>query len=261
MEKLKCAIGFLTILPISSNVKTKEEFTGTMAFFPIVALILGSIYYIVTMIANNIFKLSFFSAVIYIIISIIFTGGLHYDGLADSFDGLFSGKDKEKMLYIMQDSRIGAFGVLGIIINILLKLGIVYVFVQENILFFTIYSVIFSRFMQVIYSYLGIYAKEDGMGNLFIGKISKNVIGINLIFLLIIYIILSILTKDFVSSFLFSLISFILSFIILIFIKKSIDKKLGGITGDILGMVAEISETIYLFIFAIVIKYIMFFFK
>jgi adenosylcobinamide-GDP ribazoletransferase len=45
------------------------------------------------------------------------TGGLHEDGLADSADGLFGGRDKEKVLAIMKDSRTGAYGVIALILS------------------------------------------------------------------------------------------------------------------------------------------------
>ena len=41
--------------------------------------------------------------------------GLHFDGLADSADGLFGGYDREHRLAIMKDSRIGTFGTLALL--------------------------------------------------------------------------------------------------------------------------------------------------
>lgn len=45
------------------------------------------------------------------------TGGLHEDGLADSADGLFGGRDKPQALSIMKDSRIGSYGVIALILS------------------------------------------------------------------------------------------------------------------------------------------------
>src|SRR5699024_7898278 len=47
---------------------------------------------------------------------IIFTGGLHLDAWIDCSDAYFSYQDQEKRLHIMKDSRIGAFGVLSVIV-------------------------------------------------------------------------------------------------------------------------------------------------
>ena len=243
MERLKGAISFLTILPIRSNIEDEKEFSKIMAFFPIVALILGIIYCSISNLVYNFADSLFFSSVIYVLSSIIFTGGLHYDGLADSCDGLFSGREKDKILEIMQDSRIGTFGVLGIIVNVLLKLGIVYIFIQYDILNFAIFSVIFSRTMQIIYAYFGNYPKKNGMGNFFVGKIGRGTLRLAVTLDIIIVLILSLFTF---------IISFIISFAIMLGIKHMIYKKIGGITGDILGFIAEISENIFMLVFFVV---------
>jgi adenosylcobinamide-GDP ribazoletransferase len=47
----------------------------------------------------------------------VLTGGLHEDGLADSTDGLLGGRDKERALAIMKDSRTGAYGVIALILS------------------------------------------------------------------------------------------------------------------------------------------------
>ena len=133
MEKFKCAISFLTIIPVKANINDEKDFRDMMLYFPFVALILGILYYIITYISYHYAESSLLSSVLYVVSSIVLTGGLHYDGLADSCDGLFSGRDKDKILEIMQDSRIGTFGVLGIITNVILKLGIIYAFIENDI--------------------------------------------------------------------------------------------------------------------------------
>jgi len=50
------------------------------------------------------------------------TGGLHLDGFADTVDGIFGGRgDRERMLVIMKDSRVGAIGVVALIFLLLVK--------------------------------------------------------------------------------------------------------------------------------------------
>src|SRR5215211_6970646 len=52
---------------------------------------------------------------------VILTGGLHLDGLADCCDGLFVSASRERRLEIMKDPHVGAFGVIGLILVLLLK--------------------------------------------------------------------------------------------------------------------------------------------
>ena len=248
IEIFKSTISFLTIIPVKSNITTIEEFNKIILFFPLTGLILGVYYYICTFVAYQITNSTFFCTIIYTAMTVILTGGLHYDGLSDSFDGLFCGKDKDKTLEVMSDSRIGTFGVLGIVLNIMLKTGIIYLLIEENLLPFAIFSVIFARMMQVVFAYKSTYPKNDGMGNIFIGKIATS----TMIWVLSSFIVISLLVTfiflkyDFIIE--VFIISTVLSFIVFLKVKKSIEQKIGGITGDILGLVAETSETTFLYI-------------
>lgn len=52
---------------------------------------------------------------------VLVTGGLHEDGLADLADGFGGGADRARKLAIMRDSRIGAFGVLALVLVVGLR--------------------------------------------------------------------------------------------------------------------------------------------
>ena len=70
-------------------------------------------------------KVSLFIAVILALaLGILVTGGLHEDGLADSCDGIFGGKNIKSRLSIMTDSNIGTYGVLSLIIIFSLRVFI-----------------------------------------------------------------------------------------------------------------------------------------
>jgi len=51
----------------------------------------------------------------------VLTGALHLDGLADTADGLYGGRTREKALAIMKDSRTGAMGVVAVACCLLAK--------------------------------------------------------------------------------------------------------------------------------------------
>jgi adenosylcobinamide-GDP ribazoletransferase len=56
--------------------------------------------------------------------SILATGGLHLDGLMDACDGLFGGRTAARRLEIMRDSRVGSYGVLAGVVQLLLKYAV-----------------------------------------------------------------------------------------------------------------------------------------
>ena len=124
MKSLWLAIQFLTTIPINIKYKDEKELPHALIFFPFVGLLLGLI---LAGINHLLFILNFndlLSNVILIISLILLTGGIHLDGLADTFDALASRKNKEEMLEIMRDSHIGVMGVLSIVSILLLKISV-----------------------------------------------------------------------------------------------------------------------------------------
>lgn len=65
--------------------------------------------------------------------SVWLTGGLHEDGLADLVDGLGGGYTRERVLEIMKDSRIGAFGVMALVLVLLLKVLLLAVLSEHGV--------------------------------------------------------------------------------------------------------------------------------
>lgn len=63
----------------------------------------------------------FAAAILVSAAGVLVTGGLHEDGLADTFDGLGGGRDREKILTILRDSRIGSYGGIALIHALLLR--------------------------------------------------------------------------------------------------------------------------------------------
>ena len=107
-----------------------------------------AVYIILFWIFNQIFNVEI-SIIIAIATGILITGAFHDDGFADTFEGFGGGWTKEKILEIMKDSRIGAYGAISLIVLILLKLFTFSSLVYEiqslsnqniNLIIFLIYS-------------------------------------------------------------------------------------------------------------------------
>ena len=117
------AMRFLTIIPFPGDPPGKAS--RTFIAYPLAGLLIGLGS---TMIgaAFSLIAGSFFCAVSIIAARIIITGGLHYDGLADLADGFGGGRDRERRLSIMADSRLGSFGALAILITFSAQTAIVH---------------------------------------------------------------------------------------------------------------------------------------
>jgi adenosylcobinamide-GDP ribazoletransferase len=111
LEYFLGAVRFFTRLPVPAWVGHSAEALNCSArYFPAVGLLVGGIAAFVYLAA-----LQFWPQPVAVLLSmaatIYATGAFHEDGLADAVDGLGGGWDKQRILEIMKDSRVGSFGV------------------------------------------------------------------------------------------------------------------------------------------------------
>lgn len=101
------------------------------------------------------------AAVLSLAATLLLTGALHEDGLADCCDGLFGGRTRERALEIMRDSRLGAFGVLGLGVVLGVKVGVVAGLAHPGAALVAGHAA--GRFFAVIGPAVLPYARNDGM--------------------------------------------------------------------------------------------------
>ena len=121
----RLALGFLTRWPVSTPATLPD---GAMArcmwAFPLVGGVIGAIIGAVYLLANHLWP-AWPSALIALAAGMLLTFALHEDGLADCADGFGGGRDKDRIIAIMRDSRIGAYGTLALVVSVLLKASII----------------------------------------------------------------------------------------------------------------------------------------
>ena len=255
MRKILLAFQFLTIIPVKEmkNVSDKE-IGGASVFFPLIGFLQGALFMVSAVLFLKIFPPELANGLLILVI-VATSGGLHLDGLADTFDAIALRGDREKKLLVMKDSTIGTVGVIAIVLALLLK------FLALNSLFhyslFTFYyslflMPVFSRWVMVTAIFHGKSARQDGIGKIFVEntKLKELIIATSLtvlIFLLVLFITHYPLP---ITHFLFVLL------VLYIFSLVSVwfcNKKFGGMTGDTFGAVSEISEILFL-IMAVIIR-------
>lgn len=115
------AMMFLTRLPVPRTTDHRPEYLREAPrYFPWIGLLVGLIAFGVYLGAAYIFPAGI-ALVLSMAGSILVTGAFHEDGFADVCDGFGGGWTKEKILAIMKDSRLGTFGVVGLIAMLGLK--------------------------------------------------------------------------------------------------------------------------------------------
>ena len=118
------AVQFLTRISVRSFSHYDPQWLHQSSrYFPAVGLLIGLLCAGVFWLSSLLF-IPLVAAVISTAFGIKLTGAFHEDGLADSCDGLGGGLTRERTLTIMKDSRLGTYGVLGLVSALLLKISL-----------------------------------------------------------------------------------------------------------------------------------------
>ena len=234
IKQLIILIQFMTRIPVFVNVEYDEEKLGkSIKYFPLVGAIIGIFLSGINILAGKITVNRQIAAIIIIIAEIFITGLIHIDGLADTADGLFSYAEKEKILEIMKDSRVGTNGAVALILYFMTKVILLSEIRPEYII---LYPVI-SRLSTSINAGLGEYARKNGMSNEIIAKNGKKEAVISIIITMIL---------SFIILKAKGLIILIFAILFILLLMKGVKRKIGGITGDTMGASLELTSILVL---------------
>jgi len=224
------------------------EFKNIAQFAPILGFLIGLIQsFIYLVLSNN--SWSIYSSVpICLASGYLITGGLHLDGLMDTFDGLFAGKNK--CLKAMKDSQVGAFGVQSLFFITLIQIGCL-LKIQSQIISILPICLFWGRFSTLIFidkfKYLTFETKSISHKKYWNGFKKESLVSLIFIFIFAIYYLISYKSAQFViQQFFLLLIGFFVSYAI----PKFLGGKVGGFNGDACGASVVLVETMMLFIHA-----------
>jgi len=247
------AVMFFTRLPVPKNIDHSTELLQKSArYFSWVGLLVGSlgalVYWLLAFYLST--NLCIFSS---ILTTILITGAFHEDGFADVCDAFGGGWTKEKILLIMKDSRLGTYGVTGLLLMLggkFLLLSELTVQVSTNticLLIITAHSVsrLFAVSIMQQYNYVADIdaSKSKPLANrkLYYYEIIIAIIGAFLPFLWL----------D--TLFLWAIMPAIL---IRMYLGYYFYKWIGGYTGDCLGATQQVTEVILYLSFLLLWKFI-----
>lgn len=119
--RLFAALSFLTALRLPlRRAPTPQEVGGSLGYFPLVGLLIGAVLAGLSLALSQVLAAPVANALVLVTLVVI-TGALHLDGFVDTCDGLGGHRSVEERWQAMRDSRVGAFGVIGVVLLLLAK--------------------------------------------------------------------------------------------------------------------------------------------
>ena len=227
------------------------EFKNIAQFAPLLGFFIGIIQsYIFLFLRTNSWSI-YASALICLASGYLITGGLHLDGLMDTFDGIFAGK--KKCLKAMKQSQVGSFGVQSLVFITLIHIACL-LKIENQIINILPICLFWGRFSNLFFiekfKYISYKKKSISHKKFWNGFKKESLISIIFLLIFITYKLVSITSQTILIKFLFLiLIGIFLSYSI----PNMIGNKIGGFNGDACGASVVLVETAMLFMHAILL--------
>lgn len=232
MRPLITALRTLTCLPVPGNDTT--SLASALPFFPAVGALIGLV------VAGTLYGLTLAgwtagAGITAMVVGLWITRGLHVDGLADVTDALGGGRTRERRLEIMKDPHTGAFGVMAIVADLLLKAFALTHLASLHQWALAVIPFIASRTGLVVLSVSLPYARPGG------GKAEGFVEGARPLHL--VPALLAAVACCLAAAGLSGLVLLLQGLAIIVLLRMWMKHHFGGVTGDLLGTSNEVVET------------------
>jgi adenosylcobinamide-GDP ribazoletransferase len=241
MKLFLATLAFMSRIPVPERWMqglAVDQYVRGIVTFPMVGVVLGALSGLVFILLDGWCGIPL-AALFAVLALALLTGGFHLDGLADTCDGVFSARTRDRMLAIMRDSRLGTHGGLALLVVVLAKVLVIAELALREMPVLTVLMVACAagRGVSVLLMYGHRYAREEGLGNLFIGKITLTQTLVTLGITALLAAMLLGLT---------GLLALGITLIAIYLIGLMLKRTLGGQTGDTLGAAIELGEVIFM---------------
>lgn len=237
------AVMFYTRIPVPRWVDHNPEYLNKATiYFPIIGWMVGGYTALIYFLCQLFLPVEL-SILLSFAAGIWMTGAFHEDGFADVCDGFGGGWTKEKILTIMKDSRVGAFGAIGMIVLFMVKFFALKALVSDlKIVPILIIAHTLSRYTALTFIFTHEYVRENDDSK---AKPVAKKLGMK-------ELIIATLFGQLPLLFFYPQWSVFLVLIPLLLLKQYLawyfKKWIGGYTGDCLGATQQLAEVvIYLF--------------
>ncbi|MBI5301253.1 MAG: adenosylcobinamide-GDP ribazoletransferase [Chloroflexi bacterium] len=231
--RLLAALSFLTSIPIRREF-TPNQVGRSLAFFPVVGALLGAILVALDVVLARVFPSLVVNAGL-LVATILLTAALHLDGWMDCCDGLFGHKTLDARLRIMREPQVGAFGVAGGVLMVLLKFAALASLTSPLRTLALVIAPVFSRWAMAYAVFVYPYGRASGKGSVF----KENARRVDLIIATILALAF---TLPLVGGVAIAILG--LAWLIAILVARFAIARIEGLTGDVYGAINECVEVL-----------------
>ena len=230
------AFSMYSKIPMPRTDWTKEAMKYAMCFFPMIGVVIGAVMYLAGWLLDKTSVGGLFRGVVFTLIPIIITGGIHMDGFMDTMDALGSWGDREKKLEILKDSHAGAFAILGMGCYLMWSVA-VWSELPAEVLRVCGVSFVLSRALSGFSVVTFPAARNSGLLKMFQDGAQKKVVRITMcLYVAAAVIMMAVMNARAMTG---AVTGVMIAFLYYIVVSR---KQFGGVTGDLAGFFLETAE-------------------
>jgi adenosylcobinamide-GDP ribazoletransferase len=227
----------LTAVPLPFIPQNSNRQAGKAAgYYPCVGIVIGLVLAVTGWFFFFLFPSGVASALV-LVVWVGLTGMLHLDGFMDTCDGLLPPRNRARRLEIMKDSRVGAFGVVGGVLLLLLKFNGLATLLDSSRWAILIVVPTLARWAMAWAMIRYPLARNEGLAVLFMAGLGRRQV-----------VLASVLAAGtaFVLLGISGIVLLVVAWLVTTLMARFAVARIGGLTGDIYGATCEVTETILL---------------
>jgi adenosylcobinamide-GDP ribazoletransferase len=247
VNALLLCLGTLTVLPVAAPGSVDRRTAGAaMALAPVAGVLLGALAALVGSLPSP----RLLTAVLVVAALAVATRAMHLDGLADTADGLGSGKPADGALEVMRRSDIGPFGVVALVLVLLLQVASADAVLTHAAGALALgLTVLASRaVLPVLCAWLP-SARPDGLGHLVARSVRPAQAAASLVATVALVVLVVVADPSYPVAWLVA--GLFVGPALGVGFAAYAARRLGGITGDVLGAAVEVALTAGLVVLAL----------
>ena len=236
------ALQFFTRLPIPRWVGFDAAWLQhATRYFPAVGLLVGLVTALVYGVAGLLWP-GLLAVMLSTVAGIYLTGAFHEDGFADVCDGFGGGMQPQRILDIMRDSRVGAYGAIGIVAMLAIKITTLASLPVAQVIPALLLAHPLSRCLAAALIWRMDYVREEGKAKPLAQQMSAAEFTVAAMTVLIPAMLIAVtgwLPWPGMAA------GALLALFATLFLARKFDRRIGGYTGDCLGAVQQLSEACF----------------